>query len=182
MLPNPPIPLFRSQQANDDASISQIGNPTPWNEALSQFKENLHKDLEKSLSVHFKETENAKPYPLYFDYMKFSMVEKSPTLRGEDNKTTKEHIISMFIAQLGEASTMEHMRIYNFPLSLTGTASVVFFISILPIGSWAQLEEKFQEHFYNGTSEVKLSNLILVKEGPDESVLDYVKRFSVIKN
>ena len=70
VLPNPPIPLFRSQQANADASISQIGNPTPWNEALSHFKENLHKDLEKSLSVHFKETKNAKLYPLYFNYMK----------------------------------------------------------------------------------------------------------------
>jgi hypothetical protein len=38
----------------------------------------------------------------------------------EDNKITKEHI-SMFITQLGEASTMEHMKIRNFSLSLIGT-------------------------------------------------------------
>jgi hypothetical protein len=46
------------------------------------------------------------------DFYKFS---------GEDNKTSKEHI-SMFIAQLGEASSMEHMRIRNFGLFLTNTA------------------------------------------------------------
>ena len=75
------------------------------------------------------------------------------------------------------------MSIHNFSLSLIGAAfSWYSSLQSCSIGSWAQLEEKFQEHFYNGTSEVKLSNLILVKEGHDESVLDYVKRFSVIKN
>lgn len=42
----------------------------------------------------------------------------------EDNKTTRQHI-SMFIVQLSEASTMEHMMIHNFSLLLTGATLVV---------------------------------------------------------
>jgi hypothetical protein len=42
VLPNPPKPLFKSQQANAYANTSQIGNPTPWDQALSRFKEKLH--------------------------------------------------------------------------------------------------------------------------------------------
>jgi len=50
-------------------------------------------------------------------------------LSGEDNKI-REHI-SMFLAQLGEASTMEHMSIQNFSLSLTGTLHCNFALLVL---------------------------------------------------
>jgi hypothetical protein len=46
----------------------------------------------------------------------------------------------------------------------------------------ATLEEKFHEHFYNGTGKLTLSNLISIKQGHDEFVLDFVKRFREIKN
>ena len=52
----------------------------------------------------------------------------------------------------------------------------------LVIGSRVQLEEKFSEHFYNRTNEMKLSSLISLKQGCDESFLDYIKRFRDIKN
>ena len=44
----------------------------------------------------------------------------------------------MFLAQMGEASTLEFMKVRHFPLSLTGTAFAWF--TSLPactIGSWA---------------------------------------------
>ena len=74
------------------------------------------------------------------------------------------------------------MSIHNFSLSLIGTAfSWYSSLQSCSIGSWAQLEEKFHKHFYNGTSELKLSNLISVKQRRDKSVLDFVKRFRDFK-
>ena len=46
------------------------------------------------------------------DFIKFS---------GEDDRTTCEHI-SQFIAQLGEASAHDALKVRLFSLSLTGTA------------------------------------------------------------
>jgi hypothetical protein len=66
---------------------------------------------------------------------------------GDDSKSTMEHI-SMFLAQLGEASTYDFMKVCNFPLSLTNIA-FAWFTSLLScsIGSWAELEEKFHNLF-----------------------------------
>jgi hypothetical protein len=50
---------------------------------------------------------------------------------GDDSKSTMEHI-SMFLAQLGEASAYDFMKVHNFPLSLTSTAfCMVYFITSL---------------------------------------------------
>jgi hypothetical protein len=54
-----------------------------------------------------------------------------------------EHV-SMFLAQLGEASAYDFMKARNFPLSLTGIAFAWF--TTLPsysISSWAELEKSF---------------------------------------
>jgi hypothetical protein len=50
------------------------------------------------------------------------------------------------------------------------------------VGSWAELEEKFHSHFYTGVYETRLSHLASVRQGRDESILDFVKRFREIKN
>jgi hypothetical protein len=88
----------------------------------------------------------------------------------------------MFLAQLGEASAYDFMKVRNFSLSLTGTAFAWF--TSLPscsIGSWAELEEKFHSHFYSGAQETRLSHLASVRQGRDELV-DFFKRFREIKN
>ena len=82
----------------------------------------------------------------------------------------------MFLAQLGEASAFDFMKVRNFPLSLTSTAFAWF--TSLPscsIGSWAELEENFHIHFYNGAHETRLSHLASVCQGRDEPVLDFLK-------
>jgi len=57
----------------------------------------------------------------------------------------------MFLAQLGQASAYDFMKVHNFPLSLIGTAFAWFTsLSSCSIDSWAELEEKFHNHFYNG--------------------------------
>jgi len=70
---------------------------------------------------------------------------------GDDSKSTMEYI-SMFLAQLGEASAHDFMKVHNFTLSLTG-ATLAWFIALSScfVGSWAELEENFHSHFYNGT-------------------------------
>ena len=63
---------------------------------------------------------------------------------------TWEHV-SQYLAQLGEAGSIEELNVRLFPLSLTGTAFSWF--AALPHGSillWSQLEQKFHDHFYSG--------------------------------
>jgi len=50
------------------------------------------------------------------------------------------------------------------------------------ITSWEQLEQKFHDHFFSGSYELKLSHLTSVKQMRDESVNDYIRRFRDIKN
>ena len=107
------------------------------------------------------------------DFQKFS---------GNDNKSTMEHV-SMYLAQLGEGCAHDYMKCRNFPLSLTGTAFSWF--TSLPsctISSWAQLEEKFHAHFYDGVQETRLSHLTSVRQGHSESVLEFFRRCKEIKN
>jgi hypothetical protein len=91
--------------------------------------------------------------------------------------------VSQYLAQFGEAGSVEALRIQLFSLSLTKTAFAWF--SSLPAHSiygWEPLEQKFHEHFYNNTSEAKLADLTSVRQTRDESVLNYFKWFKEIKN
>jgi hypothetical protein len=84
--------------------------------------------------------------------------------------------VSQYLAQFGEAGSVEALRIQLFSLSLTKTAFAWF--SSLPAHSiygWEPLEQKFHEHFYNNTSEAKLADLTSVRQTRDESVLNYFK-------
>jgi hypothetical protein len=104
------------------------------------------------------------------------------TFSGEGSRTTWEHV-SQYLAQLGEAGSVEALCIQLFSLSLIGTAFAWF--SSLPAHSiygWEPLEQKFHEHFYSGTIEAKLLDLTSVKQTHDESVSDYFKQFKEIKN
>jgi hypothetical protein len=91
--------------------------------------------------------------------------------------------VSQYLAQFGEAGSVEALRIQLFSLSLTKTAFAWF--SSLPAHSiygWEPLEQKFHEHFYSSTSEAKLADLTSVRQTRDESVSNYFKRFKEIKN
>ena len=68
-------------------------------------------------------------------------------------------------------------------LSLTGTA-FSWFSSLAPnsIRSWEELEQKFHDHFYSVDNETKLPDLTSVRQGRDESINEYFKKFKDIKN
>ena len=123
----------------------------------------------------YPDTYNLVPYPTGWrvpDFIKFS---------GDNNRSTWEHI-SQYVAQLGEASSSNSLRVCLFSLSLTGTAFSWF--SALPpnsVRSWNELEQKFHDHFYSGDIEAKLTDLTLVKQTRDESVSNYFKRFKELK-
>jgi hypothetical protein len=84
---------------------------------------------------------------------------------------------------LGEVSSIDALKVHLFSLSLTGTV-FSWFSSLSPnsIDSWEQLERKFNDHFYSFENELKLSNLTSVRQGHDESVNNYIRRFRDTKN
>jgi hypothetical protein len=65
-----------------------------------------------------------------------------------------------------------------FHLSLS-SAAFTWFTSLAPnsIFTWAQLEQKFQEYFYSGDTELRLSHLTAIKEKDNEPIADYIRRF-----
>jgi hypothetical protein len=101
---------------------------------------------------------------------------------GEDNRTTWEHI-SQYLAQLGEVGSIDALKICLFSLPLTGTA-FSWFSSLSPnsVDSWEQLEHKFLDHFYSPENELKLLDMTSVRQGRDELVSDYIRRFRDTKN
>jgi len=116
------------------------------------------------------------PYPTGWhvpNFVKFS---------GDDNRSTWEHI-SKYIPQLGEVGSSKSLCVRMFSLSLTRTA-FSWFSSLVPnsIHSWDELEQKFHDHFYSGDNETKLTDLTSIRQGRDESIHEYFKRFKYIKN
>ncbi len=125
------------------------------------------------------------PYPKWFkrvpllgrykvpDFSKFS---------GQDNVSTYEHV-SRFLAQCGEASAVDALRVRLFPLSLSGSTFTWF--SSLPynsVNSWADLEKQFHSYFYSGIHEMKLSDQTAIRQRHDESVQEYIQRFREMRN
>ena len=125
-----------------------------------------------------------KLYPTSFDSVSYPTgfkLSKFVKFSGGDNKSTFEYI-SQYLAQLGEAGSINELKVHLFSLSLTGT-TFSWFSSLAPnsIGSWEQLEQKFHEHFFCEHDELKLSHLTSVRQMRDESVNDYIRRFRYTK-
>jgi hypothetical protein len=95
--------------------------------------------------------------------------------------STYEHA-NRFLAQCGEASATDALRVRLFPLSLSGLAFTWF--SSLPYNSvhrWADLEKQFHKYFYSGIHEMKLSDPTAIKQKHEESVQDYIQRFRDVR-
>jgi hypothetical protein len=116
-----------------------------------------------------------KPYPSRFSSVPYPISWRCPEFvkfNGDDSKTMWEHV-SQYLAQLGEASAIEEIKVRLFSLSLTGNAFSWF--ASLPVNSirtWEQLEQKFHDHFYSGDNLLRLSHLTLVKKSMMNLLLD----------
>jgi hypothetical protein len=126
-----------------------------------------------------------KPYSHRFDtvpYPQRTRIQDFSKFSGEGGKNTHKHI-SQFIAHLGELADGEAYHIRLFSLSINDTAFAWY--AALPsnsITSWEELERKFHEHFFSGEHELELADLASVRQGPEESVNDYIWRFRDTRN
>jgi hypothetical protein len=86
--------------------------------------------------------------------------------------------MGQFLAHLGELADGEAFRVRLFSSSLTGTA-FAWYAALPPnsINSWNDLESKFHEHFFSGEYKLGLANLASVRQGHEELINDYIRRF-----
>jgi hypothetical protein len=101
---------------------------------------------------------------------------------GDDAKTTYEHI-GQFLAQVNDVGITDVHKIRIFPLSLT-RAAFNWFTSLPPnsIYSWVSLEQKFHDYFYNREVELRLSDLMSLRQKYTETISDYLRRFREVRN
>jgi hypothetical protein len=103
-----------------------------------------------------------KPYLEYFDMIPYPRGFRVPDpakFTGDDAKTTYEHI-GQFLVQVNDVGITDVHKIRMFPLSFTGAAFNWFTsLPLNSIDSWASLEQKFHDYFYNGKVELRLSDL-----------------------
>jgi hypothetical protein len=59
---------------------------------------------------------------------------------------------------------------------------LVYFPTSELIDSWASLEQKFHDYFYNGEVELRLYDLTSLRQKYTETVSDYLKRFREVRN
>jgi hypothetical protein len=126
-----------------------------------------------------------KPYSHRFDIVPYPQGVRVPDFSrfsGEGGKSTHEHI-SQYLSHLGELANREAYHVRLFSLSLTGT-TFSWYATLPPnsINSWEELEQKFHEHFFSGEHELELADLASVRQGPEESVSDYIRRFRDTRN
>jgi hypothetical protein len=129
--------------------------------------------------------EYQKPYSEYFDSVSCPRGFRVPDFvkfTGDDSRTTYEHI-GQYLAQVDEVGIHDVHQVRLFPLPLLGMA-FNWFTSVAPnsVCTWAGLEEKFHEYFYNGEIKPKLSDLTSVRQRYTETVPEYIKRFSETRN
>jgi hypothetical protein len=113
-----------------------------------------------------------KPYDSRFDHHPYPQGTRIPEFAkfsGDQGKNTREHI-GQFLARL-------------FSLSLTGTA-FAWYATLPPnsISSWGDLEQKFHDHFFSGDYELDLVDLVALRQGKDELVNEYIRRFRDTRN
>ena len=109
-------PITHHLASNAQASTSRNYKADLAGDLANVFKTKLGVDMGRSC-LH------QKLYPDDFDLVSYLVGWCVPNLikfNGNDNRTTWEHI-SQYVAQLGEASSSEALRVCLFSLSLTGT-------------------------------------------------------------
>jgi hypothetical protein len=108
-------------------------------------------------------------------------VPKYTKFGGESGESAIEHV-ARYLTESGDLAHNENLRVKNFPSSLT-KATFTWFTSLAPssIDSWAKLEKKFHEQFYEGHSKISLAELSSIKRRFAESIDDYLNRFRSLK-
>ena len=135
--PTGPSGQFVSNQREVSTS-TQLNSSSNFDKMLADYKNNLANFLRESFGVDVRSKTRTyqKSYPTSFDSVAYPAGFRLPDFvkfSGED--------ISQYLAQLGEAGSINELKVHLFSLFLTGTA-FSWFSSLAPnsIGSWEQLE------------------------------------------
>ena len=117
------------------------------------------------------------PYPSAYDQIplphKYKMPDFTKFSRQEEVSTME--YVNRFLLQLGEAGNQDALRVRLFSLSLSRSAFAWF--TTLPanfILYWADLERQFHQFFYSGITELKLTDLIGLRQRNDELVAAFI--------
>jgi hypothetical protein len=150
-IPNPQI--NSRLQHNTSGSCTQLNvvqsnasimpMPTTIQEVIDRFNANLSKQMKNDYEIEVKNKNLSyrKSYPSSFDSIPYPIGWRCPEFvkfNGDDGKTMWDHV-SQYLAQLGEASAIEKIRVCLFSLSLIGNTFSWF--DSLPVNSirtWEQ--------------------------------------------
>ncbi|XP_021717068.1 uncharacterized protein LOC110684934 [Chenopodium quinoa] len=105
---------------------------------------------------------------------------KIPTLDPYDGKTDPTDHLNTYKAQMGVQTGCEDSWCRFFPTTLKGIAQT-WFNNLTPgsIRTFDMLATQFKKHFIAGSRQTKTSvHLMTVKQGENESLKDYIKRFN----
>jgi hypothetical protein len=117
---------------------------TTIQEVIDRFNANLAKQMKDDYGIEVKKNKNLsyrKPYPSSFDLVSYPIGWRRPEFvkfNGDDSKTTWENV-SQYLAQLGEASVTEEIKVHLFSLSLTD--NVFLWFASLPVNSIRTCEQ-----------------------------------------
>ncbi|XP_043725558.1 uncharacterized protein LOC122672127 [Telopea speciosissima] len=105
---------------------------------------------------------------------------KPPTFEAYDGKGDPNDHISYFNAMMTAYGGSDVVSCRSFPTSLKGPAALCF-AKLKPnsIRSFTELAKAFVSCFQSSVKQKKIAaNLLAVKQRPDESMRDYIKRFN----
>jgi hypothetical protein len=87
------------------------------------------------------------------------------------------------LAQINDVGIMDVHRIRLFPLSLSRT-TFNWFTSLATNlrDTWPSLEQRFHDYFYNGEVDLRLSDLMAVRQKYNDTVPEFLKRFGETRN
>jgi hypothetical protein len=115
-------------------------------------------------------------------YLQGARIPEFSKFFDENGRSTHEHI-GQFLPHLGKLDNGEEFRVRLFSLSLTSTA-FEWYAALPPnsINSLNDLDIIFHEYFFSGEYELGLVDLSSVRQGHEESVNDYIRRFRDTRN
>ena len=114
------------------SSSTQLNFSSNFDKMFAVYKNDLANLLRENFGVDVRNKTRTyqKPYPTSFDSVAYPAGFRLPEFvkfSGEDTRNTFEHI-SQYLAQLGEAGSINELKVCFFSLSLTGIAFLWFFL------------------------------------------------------
>jgi hypothetical protein len=129
-VPRGPVPYYYSNKYGAPDRVLRTeprgGFINSFEECLAMVREAFKKQMRETFGVELSNKSRVyqKSYPSHFHLVPYPVGWRTLNFvkfNGEDNRTMLEHV-SQYLAQLGEVSSIDALKVCLFSLSLTGTA------------------------------------------------------------